>query len=524
MNSFALALLLLVQDSESAAASKVSEAPLPAGAVRALDKDGVEQMTTILKAMVKDVPLSGIEVLMWAGDYMGDKGAALRKEAGKLLEKAGYECKQAASEQKVEEREIFLCSAIRPNRRIYGVWIASKDAAVLTWGLSDAPAAGGAETAFGNVIYAVPKGWKAEVAADSVTLTPNDLLPEEKLFLLILPGKEFKGDLQESAQELWTETCAAFNVDGGKLNRAADVTTSLKGWKYFRHYTEVRKDESRLYLNATFIQVGDRLERVAVLTNWVSMPYRETPFDSPKYTDAINTFIFGLRFKNHAEPKRVEASLKGEGIVGVWVGLSMQFVNATGRLEYNGTTAAFYSNGQVFYNSKLQTFLFDGVDPMIAREITPRWWGTWTFGQGTGTMKMPYGDIAMELKGETLVLTTSKTPHKFVRLDSVDGTRLEGTYAFSEHNGKVPKITFSADGRFTDDGALNVLEHCLYRLYHTTRKPGQGTYEVRNYTIVFTYDDGRRFTSAFLGLTYKRGDRTPAALTLGFNDDTLKRQ
>lgn len=513
---------LSAQDSEPASASKVTEAPLPAGALRALEKGGIEQMSAILKALYKDVALSGIEVLLWNGDYTGDKGTALRREAGTLLEKAGYEWKQAPGEQKIEDRELFLCSAIRKDRRVFGVWIASKDAGVLTWGSSEA--AGGGESVFGNVVYTVPKGWKAEVAADGVTLTPTDLHPDEKLFVLILPGKEFNGDLKESAQALWTETCEAFKVDGGKLTGAVSVTQSLKGWRYFRYVSEVRPAEGRLYLSVTFIHVGDRLERAAILTNYVSPPYRESPANNPKYTNVMNWFIYGLKFKNHVEPKLAEGSLSGEGIVGVWIGVSMQFVARTGSLEWNGTTAAFYSNGQVFYNTKLQTFLFEGVNPILAREVTPRWWGTWTFDQGSGTMKMLYGDIAMEQKGDALVLTTSKTPHKFIRLPAVDGVRLEGTYAFQEHLGKVPKITFTADGRFTDAGALNVLEHPLYKLYAITGKLGQGTYEVKNFTILFHYDDGREFTAAFLGLTYTKGDRTPAALTLGFNDDTLKRQ
>jgi hypothetical protein len=518
-----LALLLCPQDTESAATSKATEAALPPGALRFLQKDTVEQSAALLKALYKDFTLKNIEVLIWPGDYSGGKGAALRRQTDGLLEKAGYVCKESINDQKIEGREGFVCSAVKPDRRVFGMWISSAEAAMLIWG-EDASGSGGGEAVFENVIYATPKGWTVAAAASGVTLTPPDLLPDEKLFVLILPGREFKGDLKESAQALWTEACGGFQVDGGKLTHAVDVYQSLKGWSYFRYTSEVRPATGRLLLSVTFIRVGDRLERAAVLTNYVSAPYFESPIHNPKYERVIDWFIFGLKFRNHVEPKLAEGRLTGEGIVGVWMGVSMAFVARTGNLEWNGTTAAFYSNGQVFYNTKLQTFLFEGVNPILAREVTPRWWGSWTFDQGSGTMKMLYGDIAMELKGEALVLTTSKTPHKFVRLAPVDGARLEGTYAFTEHNGKIPKITFSGDGRFTDDGALNVLEHCLYKLYATTRKPGEGTYEVKNYTILFHYADGREFTAAFLGLTYTKGDRTPAALTLGFNDDTLKRQ
>jgi hypothetical protein len=518
-----LAALVLIapQGTETAAASKATASPLPAGASRLLEKAAMKQLSTLLKSVYKDFPLEGIEALFWTGDYSGGKGEALRRETGKLLTKDGYEWKEAADDLQLQGREVFVCSAIRKELRVYGLWVLSNEGALLAWGRSGAPVPAGSE--FGNVIYAVPKGWKADVAADSVTLTPTDLLPEEKLFVLLLSGREFKGDLKESAQELWTEACEAFKVDGGKLRQAMDVTQSLKGWSYFRYSSEVRPATGRLFLNVTFIKVGDRLERAAVLTNYVSAPYQETPFDSPKYHDVINRFVFSLKFKNHAEPKLEEGSLRGEGIVGVWTGLKMDLTARTGNLDFKAATAAFFSNGQVFYSAQLQTFLFEGASPILAREITPRWWGTWTFDQGAGTIKMITGNIAMELQGENLVLTTNKTPHKFFRLAPVDGARLEGTWAFAENNGKIPKITFTADGRFKDEGALNVLEHSLYRLYATTGKPGEGSYEVKNYTILFHYADGREFTSAFLGLGNPKGDRTPAALTLGFNHDTLKR-
>jgi hypothetical protein len=269
--------------------------------------------------------------------------------------------------------------------------------------------------------------------------------------------------------------------------------------------------------------VGNRLERVAALTNWVSLPYQESPIQHPPYADAFSLFVFGLKFKNHPEPVFPEPSLKGEGIVGVWSGLSMRVDALRGDLEWKGTTLALYTNGMVFYSAKLQTFAF-AMSPYIAREVTPRWWGTYTFDKGTGTIKMIYGDVAMEQQGESLVLTSNKTPHKFGRLPSVDGTRLEGTWGFDEGNGKISKITFTEGGRFSDQGALHVLEHSLYKLKSMTGKPGEGTYEVKNYTFYFHYSDGREFSTAYLGGGAAKGDLKPATLTLSFNHDTLKRQ
>jgi hypothetical protein len=87
-----------------------------------------------------------------------------------------------------------------------------------------------------------------------------------------------------------------------------------------------------------------------------------------------------------------------------------------------------------------------------------------------------------------------------------------------------PRITFTENGRFTDDGAVRVLEHSLYTIYSTGMKPGEGTYEVKNWTLLLHYSDGRGFQTAFLGLGTPAGDVKPAELVLGFNHDKLKRE
>src|SRR5207302_6857107 len=66
-------------------------------------------------------------------------------------------------------------------RRVLGMWVASDEGAVLVWAedraasqkAAEAPLKAAGEAAFGNVIYAAPKGWKTTVATDSVTLTPD---------------------------------------------------------------------------------------------------------------------------------------------------------------------------------------------------------------------------------------------------------------------------------------------------------------------------------------------------------------
>ncbi len=276
------------QDSEPAATSKITETalPPPPGALRALGKETLQQTSTLLKAVYKDNPLGAIEVLLWVGDYSGEQPKGLRQDLTKLLQKAGYAYKEALSDQKIPDREAMLCSATRETVRVFGLWIFSKDAAMLIWGAESAPAAApaeakGAEETFENIIYTVPKNWTATVAPDGVTFVPTDLFPPEKLSVLILRGKAFSGNLGEAAERLWNETCAEFQVDPGTFTAGVAVYQSFKGWKYFRHYQEVRKLPTRFLLDVYIIQVGDRVETIAALTNYVNWPNDQSPLRSP---------------------------------------------------------------------------------------------------------------------------------------------------------------------------------------------------------------------------------------------------
>ena len=137
---------------------------------------------------------------------------------------------------------------------------------------------------------------------------------------------------------------------------------------------------------------------------------------------------------------------------------------------------------------------------------------------------MPYGDIPMRMEGDKLIITPNKTDHRFFKMNPVDGATFNGTYVLSEWNGKIPAVTFTSDGRFTDNGAIRVLYHEYVDCINPTLNPGSGTYEVKDHTVIFNYADGRRIKIAFIGTGYDPKNRAPASLWLSFNQDELKRQ
>jgi hypothetical protein len=94
----------------------------------------------------------------------------------------------------------------------------------------------------------------------------------------------------------------------------------------------------------------------------------------------------------------------------------------------------------------------------------------------------------------------------------------------SEAYGKIPAITFTADGRFSDNGAIRVLTHEYNDCINPGILPGSGTYEVKDYTITFNYTDGRKVKIAFLGTEYDIRNQSPAILRMSSNEDPMMRR
>ena len=236
---------------------------------------------------------------------------------------------------------------------------------------------------------------------------------------------------------------------------------------------------------------------------------------APPYIDLIQNFLFSVQFDDWKDPMVAPATLEGEGIVGVWTGLSM----TNGRI--GAGYVIFFTNGQAYYASKFPIHGVDGLNTRVDAEMRQRYWGTWIFEDGKGVLKLIYQEVPLREVGDVLVLTTLKTDHKFVKIDPVDGARFEGTWAF-EGTATGPKaaITFTRKGEFTDSGAVNVLNHG----YPLVEAPGEGTYEVRGYTLSLHFKDGREYKIAFPGLGYAKGNLRPQQLILSFNEDVLVRQ
>jgi hypothetical protein len=397
---------------------------------------------------------------------------------------------------------------------------------------------------FGTVLYTAPPGWNVTKYPDGDILTPVDLPKNEFLEIWIQQSMNFSGTMEQVLQKSYDETTEKLqatkmnDVNGGNYNKQT-AKISFRGWEYIRCSGGIHMgggDYPPEYgLDLFVIKLNNRFERIAVIKSRLNCNLSKYyPCDRLNYHNDIENFLFSLQFPDWKEPVVKTGVAKGDGIAGVWQGISMSAGMPKPEAELGAELKVkqliFFSNGQAYFGTNFPAEGFDELTTWIMAENNRRDWGTYTFSNGKGVLKLPHADFPLRMENGKLIITTSKTDHGFIKTNQVDGARFTGTYALSSKNfageetGKTPLVSFTADGKFTDNGALKILFHEYVECLNAAKDPGSGTYEVKNYSVIFNYTDGRKIKIAFTGADYDKNNHSPATLTLSFNEDVLKRQ
>jgi len=380
---------------------------------------------------------------------------------------------------------------------------------------------------FGNMLYTAPAGWSHQVFGDGVVFKPLNLAAGEHLAIQIMQPLNSSGSLEQALAQSFAEatamykTTSMYQADGGKYEKKA-AQKSFNGWEYIRGKGSVRDgNDNELGLELFVIKINNRFERIAILESRQYCGSRFYATDRISYRNDVENLLYSLQFSDFNGTILPNGSAKGSGIIGVWEGT----IQAPGlKLRLEVFSAIFFDNGQVYFGSKFPIEGLDELNSLIQPEVNPYSWRTYTFSNGRGNLKMLYADIPFRMEGNKLIITKNQTDWPFYQLPSVDGARFNGTYVKSQSSDIIPAITFTADGRFTDNGVVGALYYDGIVCVNPGVKPGSGTYEVKNHTIIFNYADGRKVKIAFRGTGYDKKDKSPATLRMSFNEDTITRQ
>lgn len=161
-----------------------------------------------------------------------------------------------------------------------------------------------------------------------------------------------------------------------------------------------------------------------------------------------------------------------------------------------------FDNGEAYEDLPSGGYLHFDKEASKKNEYQTNYWGTYIVKGNECTISRP-GVI----NPRKLTLTKENEIHLDTRgyayrVPNVDGFRLEGSWTTSSDqsvefinsfkDGKRPLITFKKDGTFRDYGQF--IDNIMW---HSPRNAGQGTYEIKNYTLVLNYDNQPRAELAF---------------------------
>lgn len=200
-----------------------------------------------------------------------------------------------------------------------------------------------------------------------------------------------------------------------------------------------------------------------------------------------------------------DAGARAPGLAGVWMGMVPR---GMGSFELQPRWQVFFDDGHVYQDLPDDGLLdFDRA----ASRSGPRaeYWGTWTLKGKDGHMQRPgekFGTTIEVVKPDQIKLDGQY----FNRCAKVSGLKLSGSWtSYSDPAdpalddrpaGSRPVIRFTADGRFADEGLFASFLRSGYGPEAEAQDAaGEGSYEIRDFTLVLRYADGRTRREAFSG-------------------------
>lgn len=303
--------------------------------------------------------------------------------------------------------------------------------------------------------YEAPAGWKEERGRDAISYTHIEQGTFCKIELY--NSREGRGDV---FAEEWKQLVQSVFTAGPAPRAVAGVTPG--GVPYQEGRGAVKFGNTGMWGRLLVFQAEGRVVSVFVVaSSEAAMAARD---------GAVRAFLGSLRFGGGSSASVVPAS--SLGVAGIYMGFRPVRL---GGAEMGPRWYVYFTDGRVYKDLPAEGLLgFSGGNAA--------YWGKYQ------------GGVPLTVDGT-----------QFVKCAAVDGLRLEGAWtSFADANdpallqipvGRRPLIRFSRDGRFVDDGVFgSILQG------YGSGPAGQGTYEIREFSLVLRYAGGGVKQVAFSGL------------------------
>ena len=349
--------------------------------------------------------------------------------------------------------------------------------------------------------FPAPAGWvRAEEGQISTFRPPAE--PPGSVVMFVLPPIPRQPDF---AAQFATLRAAVTSGSGLSEMRNAEEQRSGTGGSERRfHFATYSSPSGDLHLSIRARAEGNSVGTVVFMAS-TPEAYRRLQPQAAKVFD-------GMRLPGAAAPGSIapsgqqqrgsSAGFRGPGLSGVWMASVIMWGLGGGMNTIELRWKTFFDDGVMFAdlpNAGLLGFNRAAAQADPHRALS---WHTYSFSGSAGETRRagtPSPWILKLEKPNQLKIDMDT----FYRCVSVDGLRLSGAWTSYANPtdpeldrlpiGQRPIIRFEKDGRFVEEGLFALL------LTSADDRPGSGRYELRDFTLILRYDDGRVRHEAFTG-------------------------
>lgn len=219
--------------------------------------------------------------------------------------------------------------------------------------------------------------------------------------------------------------------------------------------------------------------------------------------------------KTGVDPKEEDNDQGSKPPFEIWMGLKTGSAGNWANIEWK----VVLPDGSYFNQLPPEGFL------EFSKNQTGGTWGTFVMNGNTGSFQNQYETIQVKKISNTELEKVGYT-NKLYKLALVNGLKLSGKYNTIPNwsvipnypygpNDAQPMILFDANGTFNDQGIF--VTDFLRPHKDPQRAPGNGTYEIKNFTLILNYSDGRKITKAFSGALNNQVTATSELVFIGGN-------
>jgi hypothetical protein len=373
-----------------------------------------------------------------------------------------------------------------------------------------------------KIRFDAPGEFTAERGADHIGFTQTDQQEKTYCQIAVYSSRPASGTMEQEFFTDWQQILSGAHFDNTPSMKNG---TTSSGIPYMTGEQDVEANGFKYYSRLYTFQADK-----SVFSILVNAPSKDT---LAKCKGAADMILGSMKLLNSvAGTASAMATAKtpvtggsagansprGSGISGVWMGIYMPITGMpiTGS-HIQERYLSFYGDGVLY--SDIPRMGFAGADRETLRNDPniKDYWGTWSASGSRGEARKPAVTHPFNIKLVSKDEIEYDSTH-YYRCASVDGLKLNGAWTtFSDPAdpalsapGMHPVLHFQQDGRFRDDGLWATV--LGIGLDDKMKSPGAGRYEIKDYTLILHYDDGRVRYSALTMFVKGKAEPSPKLL------------